>query len=436
MAFRCKRIEYRLRAANPQPQFGRYSALTSVSRPRLPALTGLRAIAAFWVLMLHYGDAVTSGWPRALRHLFSSGFIGVDLFFVLSGFILSWNYLSDDRSLPEGRRLTEGSSLTVTPKEFWRARAARILPVYYVSLALALPVFLLMQFQSGITPVAIRSAIVTAATTLTLTQAWVSPFSYLWNNPGWSLSVEVFLYLSFPYVARWLTRKPLKQVLRGAAATYAITIAAALFFAAFHPHSTPWKWEPVQDFCIWISWVGCNPLAHFHELLMGSVAFLWLRAEQTGVRQEFLDGPKAVLISGVALIALLVWRGPMPLMAALMGVYSPLFALLIYGLAKQRGVVAQMLSTRAFVFLGEISFSLYLTHLIVWWNVDGYNLEHHLIKPGSALNFFVCVAISLALSTLLYKGIEIPYRKTLRQHWSRIQDTGPLSPLVVHSAAE
>jgi len=205
MAFRCKRIEYRLRAANPQPQFGRYSALTSVSRPRLPALTGLRAIAAFWVLMLHYGDAVTSGWPRALRHLFSSGFIGVDLFFVLSGFILSWNYLSDDRSLPEGRRLTEGSSLTVTPKEFWRARAARILPVYYVSLALALPVFLLMQFQSGITPVAIRSAIVTAATTLTLTQAWVSPFSYLWNNPGWSLSVEVFLYLSFPYVARWLT---------------------------------------------------------------------------------------------------------------------------------------------------------------------------------------------------------------------------------------
>jgi peptidoglycan/LPS O-acetylase OafA/YrhL len=48
----------------------------------------------------------------------------------------------------------------------------------------------------------------------------------------------------------------------------------------------------------------------------------------------------------------------------------------------------------------------------VWWNVDGYNLEHHLMKPGSALNFFVCVAISLALSTLLYKGIEIPYRKT------------------------
>jgi len=184
--------------------------------------------------MLHYGDAVTSGWPRAFRNLFSSGFIGVDLFFVLSGFILSWNYLSDDRSLPEGGGVPEDRSLSVTRKEFWRARAARILPVYYVSLALSLPVFLLMQFQAGVTPAAIRSAIVTAATTLTLTQSWVSPFSYLWNNPGWSLSVEVFLYLSFPLVARWLVRKPLKLVLRGAAATYGITIAAALFFAAFH----------------------------------------------------------------------------------------------------------------------------------------------------------------------------------------------------------
>jgi peptidoglycan/LPS O-acetylase OafA/YrhL len=379
----------------------------------------LRAIAAFWVLMLHYGDAVTSQWPRVFRNFFSSGFIGVDLFFVLSGFILSWNYLAEDRSL------------TVTRKEFWRARASRILPVYYVSLALSLPIFLLMQFQTGVTPAAIRSAIVTALTTLTLTQSWVSPYSYLWNNPGWSLSVELFLYLSFPFLAQWLMKKSLPQIIRAAAVTYGITIAAAFVFAAFHPHPTPWKWEPVQDFCIWISWVGCNPLVHFHELLMGSAAFLWLREEQSGSRPEFMNGPRAVWISSLALIALLVWRGPVPLMAALMGVYSPLFALLIYGLAKQQGRVAQLLSTPSFVFLGEISFSLYLTHLIVWWNVDGYNIEHHLMKQGSALNFFVCVALSLALSTLLYKGIEIPYRRTLRKHWNRAESSGLPAPIAL-----
>jgi peptidoglycan/LPS O-acetylase OafA/YrhL len=118
------------------------------------------------------------------------------------------------------------------------------------------------------------------------------------------------------------------------------------------------------------------------------------------------------------LVALLAWRGPMPFMAALVGVYSPLFTLLIYGLAKQRGLLANLLSTRAFVFLGEISFSLYLTHLVVWWNVEGHNMEHPYIKQGSALNFFVCAGLSLAISTLLYKRIEIPYRKTLRGRWS------------------
>ena len=86
--------------------------------------------------------------------------------------------------------------------------------------------------------------------------------------------------------------------------------------------------------------------------------------------------------------------------------------------------------------MGEIGFSLYLTHLIVWWNVDGHNQEHNLMKPGSALNFFVCAALSLALSTLLYRGIEIPYRKKLRKHCSRQEGSIQLSPLVVPSVAD
>jgi peptidoglycan/LPS O-acetylase OafA/YrhL len=375
-------------------------------RPKIPALTGLRAVAAFWVLMLHYGEAVTSAWPQTFRRIFSSGFIGVDLFFVLSGFILSWNYLSDDRSL------------NVSRGEFWRARAARILPVYYATLALGLPIFLLMQFQDGVTPATIRSSIVTSMTALSLTQSWVSPFSYLWNNPGWSLSVEVFLYLSFPFVARWLVGKPLARVVRSAAILYGVTIAAAVVFTVTHPHPFVWKWETSPDFCIWVSWLGSNPAVHFHELLMGSVAFLWLREEQSGIRNEFLSGPRAVWISSVLLIVLLAWRGPMPFMAALVGAYSPLFTLLIYGLAKQQGLAAKILSTRTFVFLGEISFSLYLTHLIVWWNVEGHNREHPYIKQGSALNFFVCLAISLAISMLLYRFVEVPYRQTLKKRWA------------------
>jgi peptidoglycan/LPS O-acetylase OafA/YrhL len=390
-------------------------------RTKIPALTGLRAVAAFWVLMLHFGDAVTTGWPLAFRRVFSGGFIGVDLFFVLSGFILSWNYLGNDCGLTSSRA------------DFWRARAARILPLYYASLALALPLFLLLQFQQGISPEAIRSAAATVATTLTLMQSWARPISNPWNNPAWSLSVEVSLYLSFPFLAAWVARKqarkqarkPLHRVLQITAVTYGVTILGALAFAALHAHPSVWKWEPDQDPSVWIPWLGCNPLVHFHELLLGSVAYLCLREEQTRARNEWMSGPKAVWISSLAMIILLVWRGPIPFMAALMGIYSPLFALLIYGLAKQRGLVARILSTPAFVFLGEISFALYLVHLTVWSMMGGFNLEHSYIKQDSAVNFLVCVILSLAIATILYKFIEVPYRKTLRKHWK----TAPSVPV-------
>lgn len=369
-------------------------------RAKLPALTGLRAIAAFWVLMLHFGDAVTQNWPAPFRRIFAEGFIGVDLFFVLSGFILSWNYLGT------------GRGLTVTRADFWRARAARILPLYYGSLMLALPLFLLLQFQQGVTPEAVRTAVTTVATTLTLLQSWARPLANPWNNPAWSLSVEVSLYLAFPFLAAWLTKQPLTRALKITALIYAATVAAAFTFVAVHAEPSVWKWEPNQDPSVWIPWLGCNPLVHFHELLLGSVAYLCLRD-----KKAWISGPTAVWTSTAALIILLVWR-PVPFMAALMGIYSPLFALLIYGLAKQEGIVAQILSTKTFVFLGEISFALYLTHLTVWQNMEGFNLEHPYIKQDSALNFLICVILSLAIATIFYKFIEVPYRKSLRAKWT------------------
>jgi peptidoglycan/LPS O-acetylase OafA/YrhL len=88
-------------------------------------------------------------------------------------------------------------------------------------------------------------------------------------------------------------------------------------------------------------------------------------------------------------------------------------------------LVARILSTPAFVFLGEISFALYLVHLTVWSMMGGFNLEHSYIKQDSALNFLVCVILSLAIATILYKFIEVPYRKTLRKHWK----TAPSVPV-------
>lgn len=385
----------------------------TANQAKIPALTGLRAIAALWVLSLHFGEAATAGWPSAVRSVFSSGFLGVNLFFVLSGFILTWTYLRED------------GTLSVTREEFWRARAARILPVYYFSLALSAPLFLQMQLRDGLTPTSIRSAIVTAVTTLTLTQSWVTPFSYLWNNPGWSLSVEVFFYLSFPWLAIWVARWPMRKLMRLVAGLYVVTIAAAYVFVAFHSHPPTWKWEPVIDFCIWISWLGSNPLVHAHEFLMGMATCILLRQERSGRRSEWIRGRIAVSVAALMLAGLAMFRGPIPFMPALVGIHGPLFALLIYGLAKQQGLPARILSTPAFVFLGEISYSLYLTHLSVWMIVEGLNRDHGFLRQDSLLNFFVCLAFSLAVAAAIYKGIEEPYRKALRSRFARRIATVP-----------
>ena len=366
-------------------------------KTKIPSLTGLRAIAALWVFMFHCGENVDAGWPLALRQIVSGGFTGVDLFFVLSGFILSWNYLG-----PEG--IIGGN------RHFWRARAARILPVYYGALALSLPVFLGLQFSRGFTPGAIRETVVTAVANATLTQSWIEPLAYRWNVPGWSLSVEAFLYCAFPFLAVWLARNSAKRILWVTAICYGVTMLGAAAHTLVHPD---FNWDLALPANIAGSFWGNSPVSHFHEFLMGSATFVWLREEQSGARKEWLSGPKAVWIAVGAITALLVVHPPVPFTAALTGAYSPLFALLIYGLAKQQDVVSRVLSTRPLQFLGEISFALYLTHHTVWDNVALFQMQHPEIHWSYLSSFLICLGISLAVATVFYRWIEIPYQRVL-----------------------
>src|SRR6476661_1182191 len=99
------------------------------ARALLPALTGVRFFAAFYVVLFHFTLWYFAAAPQWVRNIVSSGYVGVDLFFVLSGFVLTYTYL------------VPGAS-HVPRREFWVARIARIYPMYLVALALALPITL------------------------------------------------------------------------------------------------------------------------------------------------------------------------------------------------------------------------------------------------------------------------------------------------------
>src|SRR5947209_15296669 len=155
-------------------------ASTPARRPaRLDALTGLRFWFAFLVVVHH-----------SLQHWFGSqiypvadfGYIGVDFFFVLSGFVLTWSWRPD-----------------VSARRFWWNRVARIWPLHLTTMVIAL---VLVADQVS------RPGVLGTLANLVLLQAWVPDqhvyFGY--NAVAWSLSCEVFFYLSFPVLARAISR--------------------------------------------------------------------------------------------------------------------------------------------------------------------------------------------------------------------------------------
>lgn len=144
------------------------------SKPALPNLTTIRLIAAMYVFCYHF------------IHIpfLSLGFTGVNLFFVLSGFILSYNY----PTVP-------------SPRKFYAYRFARIYPLYALSLLLSLPTFLHIALGHDVI------ALWALPLAFTMTQTWWPPMHSLINAAAWTLSVEAFFYICFPFLAPWVARQ-------------------------------------------------------------------------------------------------------------------------------------------------------------------------------------------------------------------------------------
>lgn len=151
----------------------------------IPALTGIRGAAALWVFLFHL--PLTASLP-----LIRDGFLGVDVFFVLSGFVLSLAYAGKPPSGLDG---------------YWRflvTRAARIWPLHAVALlVLACLVFALPGFADRYSSDKFAWGDLPAH--ISLTYLW-SGHHIAWNVPSWSLSAEAFAYLLFPFLLSGITR--------------------------------------------------------------------------------------------------------------------------------------------------------------------------------------------------------------------------------------
>ena len=168
--------------------------LVGTRRAEIRQLTGVRFLAAIWVVLYHFQFMIFGLVPelRPAGFLFDAGYLAVDLFFVLSGYIIAYQYLA---AFPGGRG---------TPGQYRRfliKRLARIYPLQLVTLLIAIAVILTGVLLGVAIPYPENFTVWGAIQDLLLIRGW-EPFPHQgWNFPAWSLSAEWFAYLLFPAVA-------------------------------------------------------------------------------------------------------------------------------------------------------------------------------------------------------------------------------------------
>lgn len=337
--------------------------------PALPALTSLRFFAALIVVIYHTGAAALEGLPAfAQRALgIGTGFVGVNLFFALSGFILAYVYLN-------GR--------PVDRPRFWQARVARIYPLYLLGLVVAMPFYVLDVMQGEFSPLpAILAPL--------LLQSWFSGLEMQWNGPGWSLSVEAFFYAAFPFLALWLARVSGRAALWGMLGAWLLALLpSTLWQLSMDPADVP------------ANWMLFNPLVHLPTFLMGAFG-----------AQVYRDYslPRAGMWAGLASAAVLgiLATGAAPHLVLHNGLLLPLFMLLIVSLANVR---SGALHHPRLQLLGEASYSLYLLHFPLWgWLQAGAGLIGVDVLRGPA--YVLALLFLVGVSIAAFRLIEVPARR-------------------------
>lgn len=365
----------------PQPPVARH----------LHSLTPLRGIAALWVVLYHYSfQYFPNLHPEHYTHLVQKGYLAVDLFFMLSGFVLTHVY-------------HDAFSRSVADRywSFLKARVARLYPLHLVVLLLFVATALAFRAveyaATGSFPAiplkGAESVGALVANLFMLQGLYASMLS--WNYPAWSISLEFMAYLVFPLALPW--------VWRAAGRTQALLAAGAFATLAV----LAWASQDLNQ------WDGPQTLLRcLPEFLLGTLLY---SAYRNGLVTRLLSGDLALVGLALAILALLHWGGP-DLIAV------PLFALLILAAVANRGRASAALNVRPLVWLGDVSYSLYLIHGFVEYATTrllGLGLGIHdrkaLPVDWSMALLAAMVTVCLLLAGPAYRRIEVGGRRYLRE---------------------
>jgi len=353
--------------------------MTPVQTPAdLRPLTALRFAAALWV-------AVYTFWPNLAgapqTAVVAKGYLGVELFFVLSGFILSHVYL---QAAGEKRFSYRG---------FLWARIARVYPLHLATL-IGVGGLAAAALIAGMSVDANVLSWSSLPANLLMLHAWgLAPVAG-WNHPSWSISAEWFAYLCFPLFAFVFWRLRDKPV--------AAVVGTAAFLTVLY-----FVFEQTAGFPLTEATIRWGALRIVPCFALGCALYLVYRKAGPQLSAPAAGAGAAiafVLMMGSAALGL--WDGITVLCAGV----------LILALAALPNARAGWLASRPAVYLGEISYSVYM--VCVPWNLLAVGLAAKLTEaPDKQLQIFVWLAILALLpvvAAVSYHLVERPARQALR----------------------
>lgn len=292
-------------------------------------------------------------------------------FFFLSGFVIGYKYLLN----------IENS--TFSNKTFFINRFSRIYPIYlFALLVLCLEYIFVRNEKIDPTKFILN---------LTLTQSWIEEYVFSLNYPGWSLSVEAFLYLCFPF----LIAPILKQ-------SYVKAIILTILI-----------WTTYQTFIFFLDVNNLFPALHFSTFLCGAI--LPKIIIDSGVKISNFKA-NIILVSSLMIFFIIMFFPNYRISKLYNGALAPLYSLIFVGILFSKNIITKILNLKLFQYLGKISYSIYILQHPCEIATNYINdISNHFFFTTTTGFFYWFIIALFVLSHLTYNYIEIPLQSYIRK---------------------
>ncbi|MEZ5536003.1 MAG: acyltransferase [Thiolinea sp.] len=357
---------------------------------RLDQLTFTRYLAALTVVFFHFGSNAFPATNTWLNPVITAGPIAVSYFFVLSGFIMAVAYYAPLKNNP----------VPFNQWKYWLARFARIYPVYLVALVLMIGANLKTDGSDPLT----------VFLSLSTLQAWIPGYAMTLNSPGWSISVEMFFYLSFPVLMLLIRKDKLKYLLVTGIVLWVLTQVLQI---GLHNLDSYAPRTPLHEFIYY------HPLMHISTFIIGFVTGVYFCDGRMDRLNNRWNGLLALLLTTLIILALAYEYKIESALGVFIdynnGLIAPLFLALIVILASNRGATKRILSLPFLLLLGEASYSLYILQRPVYGIYD--RTLGQWLSMDTNMHFYLFALLLTLLSIASFKYFETPLRRMINSFY-------------------